>query len=77
MLSPTDNTNFSVDPILFNLSIWRINTPGKIVSKRNPMICLKNGMFKRIAKSVKRSIGITNRNPSLSPKFLITLVIFV
>ena len=67
MLNPTDNTTFSVDSILFNLSIWRINSPGKIVRKRNPKICLMNGMFKSIVKSVKRSIAIANVNHPLDP----------
>ena len=52
MLNPTANTNFSVDSSLFNFRICRINKPGKIVRKRNPVICLKNGMFKRMAMSV-------------------------
>ena len=58
ILSPTDNTNFSVEPTLFNLSIWRINNPGKNVRKRNPKTCLKNGIFKTIVKSVKKIIKI-------------------
>ena len=69
MLNPTDNTNFSVNPISFNFSICRINNPGKMVRKRNPKICLTNGMFKRIAKSVIRSIEIITVKHSLSPKF--------
>ena len=52
MLSPTDSTNFSVDPILSNFRTRRINNPGKMVRKRNPMICLTNGMSKRMATSV-------------------------
>lgn len=55
MLNPTDNTIFSVEPILFNFNICRINNPGKKVRKRNPKTCLKNGMFKSIAKSVEMS----------------------
>jgi len=69
MLNPTDNTNFSVESILSNFRTCRINNPGRIVRKRNPMICLKNGMFKRMAKSVRISITITNTNRSLYPNF--------
>ena len=58
MLNPTDNTNFSVEPILFNLSIGMINNPDKNVRKRNPKICLKKGTFKSIAKSAMRSTAI-------------------
>ena len=69
MLSPTDNTNFSVDPILFNFSTCRINNPGIKVRKRNPRICLKSGMFRSIARSV------TIRNTNMRKKnFLIPKV---
>ena len=62
MLSPTDNTNFSVNSILFSFKICRINNPGKIIRKINPRICLNIGMFKRIAMSVMKSIGSMNAN---------------
>jgi hypothetical protein len=58
ILSPQDNINFSKNPILFNFSICRINNPGKRVRKRNPMICLRKGIFRSITRSVKRSTEI-------------------
>jgi hypothetical protein len=73
MLNPTDNTNFSVKSILFNFSICRINNPGKRVRKRNPRICLRNGMFRIIVISVRRSIAIINKKHSLGPKFLVAI----
>ena len=73
MLNPTDNTNFSVKSNLFNFSICRINNPGKRVRKRNPKICLKYVISKRIAKSVIRSIEIINVKHSLGPKFLVAI----
>jgi len=69
MLNPTDNTNFFVSSILSNFRIRRINKPGEMVRKRNPMIGLKNGIFKRIVKSAKRSMEIINANHSLCPSF--------
>ena len=69
MLNPTDNTNCSVEPILSNFRTCRINNPGKIVRKRNPRICLKNVMSRRIAMSVRRSIEITNTNHFSAPNF--------
>ena len=69
MLSPTDNTNFSVYSILFNFRTCKINNPGKMIRKRNPKICLKNGMFKKITMSVRRSIEIINTNQFLAPNF--------
>ena len=69
MLKPTDNTNFSVNPNLSNFRICRIEIPGKKVRKRNPKICLKNGMFKKITRSVRRSIEIINTNQFLAPNF--------
>lgn len=75
MLSPTDNTAFSVELILFNLSICRINKPSKTVRKRNPNICLKKGIFKMIVTSIKRSIKIINTNHSLAPSSLIIFIL--
>jgi hypothetical protein len=69
MLSPTDNTSLSVSSILYNFRIRRINKPGKMVRKMNPKICLMNGMFKRIAKSVRRSSEIININHCFCPNF--------
>jgi hypothetical protein len=69
ILSPTDNTNFSVDPILFNFSICKINSPGTMVRKINPRICLKNGIFRNIRRFVKISIAIIITNHSLAPNF--------
>lgn len=71
ILSPTDNTNLSADSILFNFSICRSNNPGRYVRKINPNICLKNGIFKRIVKSVRISAVIINQN-SIT-KFLLIL----
>ena len=68
-LNPTEYKRVSVVFNLFNLSIWRINNPGRMVKKRNPRICLKNGMFKIMAKSVRSSIEIINANHSLAPNF--------
>jgi hypothetical protein len=73
-LSPIDNTKFSVNPVLFNFMVCRINNPGKKVRKMNPINCLKNGMFERIVKSVKMIIEIMNANNSLCPNFEIILV---
>ena len=58
MLIPQLNINFSKKSILFNFRSCRINNPGKIVRKRNPNICLKNGMSKRITMSVIISVVI-------------------
>ena len=74
MLSPTDNTNFSVDPILFNFSTCRINNPGIKVRKRNPRICLKSGMFKNMAKSVEISSATKNKKRPLASKFFVIYV---
>ena len=72
MLNPTDSTNFSVNPNLFNLSTWRINNPGKMVRKRNPSICLKNGVFRSIARSAMRSIEIVSTKYPLVPDSLLS-----
>ena len=58
MLIPQLNINFSKKSIPFNFRTCRIKNPGKIVRKINPMICLKYGMSKRIAKSAIISIVI-------------------
>jgi hypothetical protein len=70
MLNPTASTNFSVEPILFNFKIWRINKPGKMVRKKNPKICLKKGVFKSIATSV------AIRNTSMRKKYLLVPEVF-
>lgn len=77
MLSPTDNTNFSVSPSLFNFSVCKINNPGNIVSKKNPMICLENEMFKRIITPVSRikPIKIHSLILRLFINFIFSLVI--
>ena len=69
MLNPTEYRIISIVLSLFDLSIWRINNPGMRVRKRNPNICLKNGMFKRMAKSVRITIETTNANHSLCLNF--------
>ena len=69
ILNPTEYKIVSIVLSLFNFSICRINNPGKTVRKRKPKICLKNGISKRIAMSVKRSIEIINTNHSLCPNF--------
>ena len=77
MLTPTNNTTFSVDPILSNLSTWRINNPGKIVRKKNPRICLKNGMFKNIARFVRISSAMRSKKKFPVPKLLDIPIIFL
>ena len=74
MLSPTDNTNFSVNPILFNLRICRINNPGKIVRKMNPKTCLTKGMSKMMAKSVRRIKPIKIKMHFLIPRLFIKFI---
>lgn len=74
MLTPQLNIHFSTNPNLFNLRIWRIKNPGKSVRKRNPQICLKKGMFRSIAKSVKTIINIIIEKYCLAPKLSISLL---
>ncbi len=69
ILSPSEYKIVSIVFNLFSFRFWRINTPGKIVRKRNPRICLRNGISKRIAKFVRITIEIININCSLRPNF--------
>ncbi len=74
MLSPTNKTNFSVDPILFIFSICRINNPNKPFRKRIPKIGLTNGMFKRMATSVRKINPSKIRIPFLIPRLFIIFI---
>lgn len=69
-LSPTDKMSFSVSPSLFNLRMWRMSQPGTMVKKRNPKNCLKTGIFRSIARSVRM------RNTSANNKNLFVLKVF-
>lgn len=53
-LNPTDRTIFLRNANLFNLNMWRISSPGIIVKKRKPKICLIKGKSNNIAASVTR-----------------------
>jgi hypothetical protein len=77
MLNPADNTNFSVEPILSNFRTCRINNPGKIMRKRNPTICLKKGMFKRMTTSAEISSPMENKKKFLASKLLRISIIFI
>jgi 2C-methyl-D-erythritol 2,4-cyclodiphosphate synthase len=73
ILSPREYKIVSIVFNLFSFKFWRINTPGKIVRKRNPMVCLRNGISKRIAKFVRITIETINVNCSLYPNFSLIL----
>jgi hypothetical protein len=55
MLSPTQYKMVSIVFSLFSFRIRIINNPDKNVRKRNPMICLKKGISKRMATSAEIS----------------------
>ena len=62
MLSPTDKTNFSVKPNLFNLRITMRRNPGTRVRKRNPNTGRNKGIFNSTAKSVAIRNNIRRKN---------------
>lgn len=75
MLSPQDKMNFSKKSILVNFNIRRINSPGKSVRKRNPMIGLRIGISKSIVKLAKEIINsiIRKLNPLLKLSLIVSM----